>query len=269
MKRAVLLAIAGSVTILAVKFASGGLPGITTMAEARSLNIPRVAVERQAGINPVVVELFTSEGCSSCPPADRLLSGLRGKDSHVIILEEHVDYWNHIGWKDPFSAAKFSDRQAQYANRFKLDSVYTPEMVVDGRTEFVGSDAARAETAIKGSSGQAKAKVRLDIANDSANILVDELPEGSGDSDVVLALTEDGLQSHVSAGENSGATLVHNGVVREIKTIGHITPSSNGTFRASIPLRLSSHWRRDKMMAVVFVQGRATGKIAGAAALPL
>ena len=266
MNRALMLAVAGSFLVAGAKIATTSLPWITTMAAARTLRIPRVAVERHPGSNPVVVELFTSEGCSSCPPADRLLSGLRGKSSGVIILEEHVDYWNHIGWKDPFSSASFSERQSQYANRLKLDGVYTPQMIVDGQTEFVGSDAGRAENAIKGASRQAKAKVSLDITHDSADVLVDQAP---GDSDVVLALTEDGLQSHVSAGENSGATLVHNGVVREMRMIGRIAHKSGEAFQARVPLRLPSLWRREKMMAVVFVQSRPSGKIVGAAAVPL
>ena len=119
----------------------------------------------------VVVELFTSQGCSSCPPADALLAVL-DKDPNVIVLSEHVDYWNHLGWRDPFSSSAHSARQQQYARRFGQDGPYTPQMVVDGRVQFVGSDSRRARAAIA-EAGALAGRARVTVRREGDAVLVE------------------------------------------------------------------------------------------------
>src|SRR5215469_14679115 len=123
-----------------------GVLSVTALLRARGSD----SASEVKGRTPVLVELFTSEGCSSCPPADRFLEKLDRQPvagAEMIVLSEHVDYWNHIGWKDPYSAHVYSERQSLYGKRFGLDSVYTPQMVVDGSSEFVGSNPALADEA--------------------------------------------------------------------------------------------------------------------------
>src|SRR5205809_4045968 len=130
----------------------------------------RLPEQRQA----ILIELFTSEGCSSCPPADALLERLDRTQpvagSQIIVLSEHVDYWNHIGWADPYSSSAFSARQQQYARRFRTQGPYTPQMVVDGRIEFVGSDERRADSAIRSALKLPKTVFRITESEGSATV---------------------------------------------------------------------------------------------------
>src|SRR4051812_44314727 len=180
------------------------------------------AVPRKA----VVVELFTSEGCSSCPPADELLGRLRqdlaAKNVQVIPLGFHVDYWNRLGWKDRFSSAEFTRRQEQYTHAMKVDGPYTPEMVVDGEVEFVGNDAGRAQSTIRQQASQLEtAQVKIALAGaDQLTIQVKGPASSNGNALVMLAITEDNLSTNVFSGENGGRTLHHAAVVRELQEVG-------------------------------------------------
>jgi hypothetical protein len=236
------------------------------LSTANRLGAPAPPAARKA----VVVELFTSEGCSSCPPADDLLARLRqekfAEGMEVIPLGLHVDYWNFQGWTDRFSSAAYTRRQEKYAQKFRIEGPYTPQMVVDGAQEFVGNDAARARQAItQAALRPSQAEVQISsVAGDK--LLVRIKAEESVSGEVVLALTEDNLASKVHAGENDGRELHHAAVVRELQPLGRLR---NGGFEAGAPLKIQKDWKRQDLRVVVFVQEPQSGRIEGAAAMPL
>ncbi len=247
---------------------------LTLIAAAAALAACASILPVQAAqTNPVIVELFTSEGCSSCPPADTLLSQYAKSSPvpgvEVIALGEHVDYWNHGGWADPFSAAKFTARQNDYSNAFHLDSVYTPQIIVDGKAQLVGSDDDAARAAIARAARLPKAEVSVTkTAIGQFSVSVSHLPAsaGSDPADVFLAVTEDNLTSSVGGGENAGRHLSHSAVVRELVPIGTVT---GNTFTASPTVTLKSGWRRGHLHAVVFAQERNSRRIVGASEIGL
>jgi hypothetical protein len=204
---------------------------------------------------PVLVELFTSEGCSDCPPADHMLEQL---DPRVVVLSEHVDYWNHDGWKDPYSSHENTLRQEAYARRFQIEDPYTPQMVVDGVAQFVGSDAKRAVAEIAKATERAKALVRVERSSTGIQVDVDGSPTSAG---VFLALAQDSGTSQVSAGENKGRQLHHVAMLRSLRKIGSV--KSGTTFSQKVPLPASAKEQR----VIVFVQEGDNGPVLGAAEL--
>jgi hypothetical protein len=187
-----------------------------------------VAAESEAR-QPVLVELFTSEGCSSCPPADALLARLDATQpvagAQVIVLSEHVTYWNQEGWRDPFSQDAMTERQQRYQQQFGLSDVYTPQAVVDGAAQFVGSDARGLEQAVAKAAATPKAALTIEDAQwsgDAVHFSVSSPASGPGESKATLmaALAEDAVQSSVLRGENSGRTLRHVAVVRAMAEMG-------------------------------------------------
>ena len=226
---------------------------------------------------PVLVELFTSEGCSSCPPADRLLRALetqRIEGADVIVMSEHVDYWDYLGWRDPFSSAQFSKRQQDYGRLFHNNGVYTPQMVVNGRVEFVGNDGSLAAKEIRKSIGRPVATVRVGPigietpeggkAVATVQLAVGDLPQMSArdELEVMLAVTETGLHSKPRTGENSGSSLEHTGVVRTLVKAGRV--ESPG-FAAKARVTLDPAWRRQSLRLVAFVQEKKSRIVWGAA----
>jgi hypothetical protein len=253
-------------------------PGTNGWAKAGSSDVPAVAKSPEAGATPVIVELFTSEGCSSCPPADALLSRL-GKTqpvpgADIIALEEHVDYWDRLGWKDPFSSEAATDRQNDFGDAFGGAQIYTPQMIVDGRAQFVGSSDSDALRAIRAASQAQKPAVQLSWEqDDTLAIHVDALnvdaPNNAAPRDnrqVFLVVAENMLHSDVRRGENAGRALEHNGVVRQLQPIGKIDASAT-LFSSSVSVHAPREWNRANLRAVVFVQERHSRHIIAAAAI--
>ena len=224
------------------------------------------------GTGPVMIELFTSEGCSSCPPADALLSKLDLQPINgveIIVLSEHVDYWNSLGWQDPFSSADFSRRQIAYGDVFRTSSVYTPQMIVDGQQQFVGSDEKRARAAIIKAAKETRAQVKLELTSTKdLSVTITDLPQVTKDdtAEVLLAITENNLSSEVSRGENAGHSLRHTAVVRRLQTIGEVVEGSN-KFNANLAVPSNTGWRKDNLRIIVFIQERHSRRVLGAASL--
>jgi hypothetical protein len=179
------------------------------------------ALPLAASARPVVVELFTSEGCSSCPPADAYLSELSKSREDVLPLAFHVTYWNNLGWKDPYSLEAATQRQAAYGSRFG-DGSYTPEMVVDGQKSFVGSDRSAGESAIQAAQASDKASVAVKGARTGDTLSI-EVGAGAGSGQVLLVGYDREHTTAVGRGENSGRSLKEANIVRSIEPIGQWT----------------------------------------------
>jgi hypothetical protein len=211
---------------------------------------------------PVVVELFSSEGCSSCPPADTLLARLDRDQPiagvQVVALELHVDYWNQLGWTDSFSQAAFSARQRMHAHAMGSRGLYTPQMVVDGRSELVGSNATGATLAIEQAARAPHVSVKITRrSNDAIFVEASAPPQSEGASHVVLATTERGLRTIVTSGENAGETLAHGPITHTLRYLGDVGAAG---FSGQVQQPFKSGTR-----VVVFVEGRDSLHVLGAA----
>ncbi len=213
----------------------------------------------------VVVELFTSEGCSSCPPADEILRQLQEKGSPTmdfVLLGEHVDYWDGLGWHDRFSSSQFTARQQDYALKLRIQSPYTPQMVVDGRTELVGNDGDSLRKALLDASSRAK-PLTLALQWNPASQTVSISGQGSAGGDLYVAITEDGLETKVQSGENGGTILHHDAVVHKLTSVGGV----QGAFKKDVEMKLAKPWNPAHLRVAAFVQDRKTGQIVGAASI--
>jgi hypothetical protein len=232
----------------------------------------------EANAVPVLVELFTSEGCSSCPPADTVLAGLERTQSvagaRIVPLALHVDYWDGIGWPDPFSSAQATQRQRGYA-AFGSGS-YTPQAVIDGRAETIGSRKGMVEQAVSDAAKRPHASIAIDVparldpslATASSpplevTLKVGALPSGAAsDAELLVALTQNAVRVAVPRGENAGKTLEHTAVTRQLVVVGP-TPAAGATLKTS--LKVPPGIAPKELRIVAFVQERASRKVLGTA----
>jgi hypothetical protein len=219
--------------------------------------------------SPVLVELFTSEGCSSCPPADKLLgrfvaeTPINGTD--VIALGFHVDYWDRLGWKDRFSSAAYTERQNRYAAAWKTDQIYTPQTVVDGRVQLIGTDAAKIVQAIADARSRPRAQVSVSVSADARRAVTLDVQPPAGVTmagDVFLVVAEDNLATDVKAGENANRRIEHAGVVRRIDKIGRLQ-NGQPLKVSDYALKLDPSWKVGALRAVAIVQDDKTRAVLG------
>jgi hypothetical protein len=239
------------------------LPGALTAADTPS-----------NAASPVLVELFTSEGCSSCPPADVLLTKLDGLQpvpgAQVIVLSEHVDYWNHDGWRDVYSSSFFTERQGEYVRRLGANSAYTPQMVIDGGAQLNGSDVSAVGHAIIEARAHVKIPVRIssvslaDAKTIRLHLAVDALPANfkGRKAEILVAVALDHAESHVSAGENKGHDIRHVAVAESINKVG--TAEKGKSFDRDVVIKIKAVPDMGNLRLIAFVQGSDAGEVVGA-----
>jgi len=217
--------------------------------------------------SPILVELFTSEGCSDCPPADTFLRTLDSAQpvpgAQLIVLEEHVDYWDDGGWRDPFSSHAFTLRQGDYVNRMHLASACTPQMIVDGAYQFVGSDRRSAAKAFESARSVQKSAVRITSLQINGGELRAHVQADSISSkvDVIAALVSEHAESQVLNGENGGHHLEHVAIVQMLTKIG--SAGKGQAFSQDVRLGTKSFPKPGRL--IVFLQEANQGKVLGAA----
>jgi hypothetical protein len=228
--------------------------------------------ERPASV--VVVELFTSEGCSSCPPADALLREINLKQTSagqlIVGISEHVTFWNDLGWKDPYSSPVFTDRQSVYASRLSPQGPYTPQMILNGRDQFVGSDSGALERALRDDARRDHLALRI-VSSTASGSGVDVRFALAGHQskplDIVAVLTDDADRSDVLRGENNGKLLQHVSVARSLTRVAKVKDDAEESIHLPLPngfqLGGSGHH------LILFAQEPQQGSIVGAATMPL
>jgi hypothetical protein len=238
---------------------------VRTVAAGVAMVLMAVSMSAQ---KTVLVELFTSEGCSSCPPADALLRQVNGTvtpDGGLIVgISEHVTYWNSLGWSDPFSSSANTDRQTAYSQRFHLEGVYTPQMVINGAEQIVGSDRTAFLRAVKDEEQRPQISLRILAVSTAGNTLTVDF-SASGDlpthgADLIAVLADDADRSSVLRGENSGHTLEHVSVARSLSRVATLRSAGKQTIKIPIP---SSFQIAKGRHLILFAQTPGNGRVLG------
>lgn len=229
---------------------------------------PHPASVSEASNSVVLVELFTSEGCSSCPPADALLrqvNGTRtGAGQLIVGISEHVTYWNNLGWSDPFSSDIFTTRQSSYSDHFQLGSVYTPQMVINGAQQIVGSDKNSLERALQHENSRSQTPLHIlsaTIVNGTLNITFSIGDTNGKEVDIMAVLSDDLDRSNVLHGENSGRTLAHVAVARSLTRIATVHAATEKTVQVSLPA--SFDLQKGGHHLILFAQAASLGPVLG------
>jgi hypothetical protein len=207
-----------------------------------------------------VVELFTSEGCSSCPPAEEVVGRLNGLTKNIFLLSFHVDYWNYLGWKDVYSSPAYTNRQQEYGAIFHLNSIYTPQIVINGKAQFVGSDESRLKESISSSISEIPAtEIHINVQRPEKNqIPVTWNQTISKGFKLNISLVQHTATNYIQAGENKGRTLIHSYIVRDFQS--DASQNNPGVLYLKIPPGLSTA----ECDVIAFLQNEKTGEIIAA-----
>src|SRR5208283_3737616 len=243
---------------------------------AVAMNLYQGDSRSDAAAAPVLIELFTSEGCSSCPPADALLTKLDGMQLpgvQPIVLSEHVDYWNHDGWKDVYSSSVFTERQQEYVRRLGAKEPYTPQMVIDGAAQMNGSDGVAVARALETARSHVKIPVRIssaalaDAKTIRVHLALDALPADfkARKADIFIAVALGHAESHVSAGENKGRDIRHVAVVESISKVGTVEKGRN--FDRDVLVKVKAPLDPGNLRVIAFAQEEDAGEVVGASLL--
>ena len=241
---------------------------------AQVTQAPTLEVKNPAGAAKksfVLLELYTSEGCPTCPPADANLARLEREqpvtDTEIVTLALHVDYWNSTAWKDVYSSPLFSRRQQIYSQALKTGQSYTPQMIVDGRAEFAGNNLAKAHKAIADAAKPGKAAIEIKPHAAGYKIEITGIPAHET-ATVFLAITEDNLASNRKSGLQSSKKIQLVSVVRELKSLGMLAAAQTN-LEIETTLQIQSNWKKENLKLIVFVQENASRRILGASRIKI